>query len=679
MAEFKNELILQDASGVKVSIDLRNSLVLSSAPTSATKARIGMQAYVVSGGAITAEYVCTAVSGSVYTWVLREGPGQAESGETFVATYGVTTYADVKAAVDAKKAVFAYYSDDMYCFSNATNNIIQFVRIVTGNTNAYFVNVKNDNTWDVTSHGLQKTENLVRSIGASSSDTQYPSAKAVYDFVMANGSGGGSGGTFVAVYGETSYEDVRAAYDAGQPVIVMEGTKVYQLSQVGTLLMRFDYSDSSVHSRVMAHQSLGWSKTDTAITGGTGGIVESVSGETLILPDAIEAPILGLSVYGKSTQNGTPSSGVPVPIVSAFENYDSVNLTGKNLLRGAPVTYTTNGMSAKANADGSVTVSGSVASTGDVILYFFNSSYAGDHKKIWLRPGGKVSCSLYKDGVKYTEASTTVRYKDKDGKNVYMVTKEVYVDAIYIQPKLNAGDTSLCGTYWIQLEFNKTETAYEPYKGCQSIPVTTPLCGVPVASGGNYTDSSGQQWVCDEIDFGRGVKVQRTKRIRYSGAAGESWSRQNSSSPYVFRENALVKDNKQPASNEDVAQMLCDKFNITKQNLIYNTATVDAISMSGSQKGIYVKPSGFTGSTVEEFTAWLASNPFEVVYILDTPIETPLTDYELAAYAELHTNEPVTTIYADVNAGLAVTYKADTKRYVDKKFDALAAAIINNA
>lgn len=426
MAEFKNELILQDASGVKVSIDLRNALVLESAPTTATKARIGMQAYVVSGGTITAEYVCTAVSGSVYTWVLREKPG----------------------------------------------------------------------------------------------------------------------GTFVAVYGETSYEDVRAAYEAGRTVIVTDGVQVYHLSQVGKTLMRFDYFDNLVHSRVTVDDSIGWIKRATPITQETGGIVESVSGETLTLTDAIESPLLGLAVYGKSTYDGT----APAPIVSTFEN------------------------------------------------------------------GG---------GVYITDAS---------GNNPV-----------------------------------------------QTIPVNVEMCGVPVSSGGNYTDANGQQWVCDEIDFGRGVKVQRAKRIRYSGASGEKWSRQNTASPYVFRENVLVKDNKLPASNSDVAKMLCDKFTQTRQDWIYRDTTIDAISMSNAQKGIYVKPSGFTGSTVEEFTVWLASNPFEVVYILDEPIETTLTDEELAAYAELHTNEPVTTIYADGNAGLAVTYKADTKRYIDKKFDALAAAIINNA
>ena len=86
MAEFKNELILQvvDSSGAvtkSVVVDLRNALVLTSAPTTATAARVGMQAYVVSGGKITAEYVCTAVSGSTYTWVKREVSGEGGSAE----------------------------------------------------------------------------------------------------------------------------------------------------------------------------------------------------------------------------------------------------------------------------------------------------------------------------------------------------------------------------------------------------------------------------------------------------------------------------------------------------------------------------------------------------------------------------------------------------------------------
>lgn len=76
MAEFKNEIILQvvDSSGAvtkSVAVDLRNALVLTSAPTTATAARVGMQAYVVSGSTVQSEYVCVAAENGVYTWVHR--------------------------------------------------------------------------------------------------------------------------------------------------------------------------------------------------------------------------------------------------------------------------------------------------------------------------------------------------------------------------------------------------------------------------------------------------------------------------------------------------------------------------------------------------------------------------------------------------------------------------------
>lgn len=48
----------------------------------------------------------------------------------------------------------------------------------------------------------------------------------------------------------------------------------------------------------------------------------------------------------------------------------------------------------------------------------------------------------------------------------------------------------------------------------QTITLQTPngLPGIPATSGGNYTDPSGQQWVCDEVDLERGVRVQRVDK-----------------------------------------------------------------------------------------------------------------------------------------------------------------------
>lgn len=53
----------------------------------------------------------------------------------------------------------------------------------------------------------------------------------------------------------------------------------------------------------------------------------------------------------------------------------------------------------------------------------------------------------------------------------------------------------------------------------------------------------------------------------------------------------------------------------------------------------------------------------------DTPINLTETD--------LHTNYPNTTIFNDARAHMEVSYIADTQKYVDKKFEALEAAIAN--
>ena len=66
----------------------------------------------------------------------------------------------------------------------------------------------------------------------------------------------------------------------------------------------------------------------------------------------------------------------------------------------------------------------------------------------------------------------------------------------------------------LQVEEASESTSYEPYHEPQSMSVTTPngLPGIPVSSGGNYTDENGQQWICDEVDLGRGVYAQRVDK-----------------------------------------------------------------------------------------------------------------------------------------------------------------------
>ena len=56
---------------------------------------------------------------------------------------------------------------------------------------------------------------------------------------------------------------------------------------------------------------------------------------------------------------------------------------------------------------------------------------------------------------------------------------------------------------------------YEPYHEPQTISISTPngLPGIPVNSGGNYTDANGQQWIADYVDLARGKYHQLVGRV----------------------------------------------------------------------------------------------------------------------------------------------------------------------
>lgn len=62
-------------------------------------------------------------------------------------------------------------------------------------------------------------------------------------------------------------------------------------------------------------------------------LVGTETGNQLSVDDAFSAPLCGLTVYGRSTQDGTPTPNAPVPIVSAGDGGSlTVKVTGKNLL-----------------------------------------------------------------------------------------------------------------------------------------------------------------------------------------------------------------------------------------------------------------------------------------------------------------------------------------------------------
>lgn len=179
------------------------------------------------------------------------------------------------------------------------------------------------------------------------------------------------------------------------------------------------------------------------------------------------------------------------------------------------------------------------------------------------------------------------------------------------------------------------DTTFEPYKGEQLLTLSTPngLPGIPVSSDGNYTDSNGQQWICDELDFERGVYRQRIKHV-----------------------NVVLKKGASSSTHSGYRHMAGDIQNMSREHTecLCNIATHSQNAANGTEG---VRASGAYNALVLYYENLTNDNvPADVAYILSDQIETPLSETDIAAYRALTIYEPTTVVETN-SGGLKVSYK----------------------
>ena len=206
----------------------------------------------------------------------------------------------------------------------------------------------------------------------------------------------------------------------------------------------------------------------------------------------------------------------------------------------------------------------------------------------------------------------------------------------------------------IMLNAGSTALPYELYKPAQTliIPTSGGLPGIRVSSGGNYTDADGQQWVCDEVDFKKGVYVQRI-------------GKRTITSKDVFHKSGM--------STDDVNYFSLGNFSlhigtIGEKDVLMSNCFVAGINHGFSAWGKIFLSSAFDGKVYfsveaqkypdeETFKQWAVENGLMFLYQLTDIIETNLTAKGLAAYKALRTYSPTTTVINDAGAGMIVGYK----------------------
>lgn len=235
----------------------------------------------------------------------------------------------------------------------------------------------------------------------------------------------------------------------------------------------------------------------------------TASGNPVSITDSVEWPLLGLKVYGKSTQDGTPSPENPVPIVSAGDGGTiEVIVTGRNLCPYGTKEFER----------------------------YFNESFG------YYLPAGTYTFSALVDSDDQEYNSSLVYFFDtqaqqgvvsgtikRNVRNSITLNAPRRFDAIFLYSSI--GNTQSEGKHAtfsdIQLDVGDTANSYESYKS-QSMSTLTPngLPGIPVDSGGNYTDADGQQSACDVKDYGTGKYTQMVGHI-------ESYNGENITTPYM--------------------------------------------------------------------------------------------------------------------------------------------------
>ena len=277
-------------------------------------------------------------------------------------------------------------------------------------------------------------------------------------------------------------------------------------------------------------------------------LVGTETGNPIAVDDAFPAPLCGLTVYGKSTQDGTPTPDAPVPIVSAGDGGTiAVKVTGKNRM---PPNLKANDVIEcfiKKNTLITLVFKGDLVSKGGNILFF-----SENNEQQWF-------------GIDIGNAEQHITLRINATKFKYLLKDTI--------------SENVC------LTWNASSPDYEPYREqLLTLPTPNGLPGIPVTSGGNYTDQSSQQWVCDEVDLEKGMKVQRIDKAAFD------------------RTKTLAEQNA----------------------------------------------------------------------ILATPIETPLTPDEIAAYKALTAYGPDTVVQAGDGAGVKLEYQRDVNIAIKRIEDAVA-------
>ena len=355
--------------------------------------------------------------------------------------------------------------------------------------------------------------------------------------------------------------------------------------------------------------------------GATYGIPVTFTGNPVVATGTIaNQPFEGLKIYGKSTQDGTPSPGSPVPIVSAGDSGDAnLTVSGSNLANLVPQNGVFEWVASTAQDSRVQPIATNVPA----------GTYVFDFDEFYSTDGGEQGIKCYvateSEGDLYGLSEGTPFTADENF--VFYVYVDQNDDKTYVIKnfRLNPGTNIL---------------PFEPFdanKRLQYLTLSTAngLHGVPVTKNGNYTDSTGQQWWSDVKDLAAETETRNVLDITFDGSADENWTVQSGAE-------------------------IGNRFYI----IIRPTVTASDSSNISSLNSLL--PLG--ANDLDGLRAYLQANPMRILARLVEPTTSPLTSEEITAYNGLRSYANSTVIStSEPVAGMEATVYCDAAKAMDSK------------
>lgn len=394
-------------------------------------------------------------------------------------------------------------------------------------------------------------------------------------------------------------------------------------------------------------------------------------------------PIKGFRIFGKSTQDGVPSPENPVPIVNVGGKGNiNTEIREKNFATIDVKKYSTMGWTKtiKPIKNGIKITAKNGWITASLYIPFLvkkeitiSFTYRQIPEETTSQDIDDAFCIFNNDNNAYpNDLEKKLRINSPSivptRVSCSFVAQKAYLGFFIRLSKENLELTRTIEITDFQIELGNKETPYTPYAEPQTLIIQTPngFPGIKADYGGNYTDSSGQQWISDEIDLKRGKYVQRNlvfepniDNVKLSNINDHNIAN------FYFEFPTLV-------SEKPAYKALCNR--LRQSTLLIADEKEEGFFVN--KRILYIRLKRDVASTEDEFKTLFKDKPIKVVCKLETSVEHDLTPEEIAAYKALHTNHPTTIVSNDENADMELTYTVDTRSYVDTKIAEVSKAII---